>query len=411
MNIFYSWQSWKDTRNNRYFIEEAIKKAIKQLKREDQLDQREFEFDQATSGMTGSPDIADVVFRKIRESDLFVGDITPVAGGDGHKVPNPNVLIELGYAASELGWERVICVANTAYGRVEELPFDIRQHRITLYELKPNDEKAKRDAQMKRLSDAIVMTLQTVEHYSSPEREYLDQLILEYIAQFRVTIPLVVWMLASIVSNSKEEEILKKMLEILVRDLDRISGELPKLTVMHFNVLSYRQIKRWRRMTKVTKKMGALGSLYFNAQPGVNKNLLPSDVENLKPEAEPYLSNTISIIKALYDNEWLSAFNELVDGHILTPDDFLYDRSSPPSSMDQQMRMALYESVAWDSREQFEDYNQALLEHSRRWSAFSSIHVAYREGNLANRIWEVICDIKGVNAWVPHPVSDLPFPE
>lgn len=40
--------------------------------------------------------------------------------------PNPNVLVELGYAAHSLGWDRIIVVVNTAHGAIEELPFDFR---------------------------------------------------------------------------------------------------------------------------------------------------------------------------------------------------------------------------------------------------------------------------------------------
>jgi len=46
--------------------------------------------------------------------------------------PNPNVLIELGYAAKALGWDRLILVLNTAYGPPDELPFDLKHRRFPL---------------------------------------------------------------------------------------------------------------------------------------------------------------------------------------------------------------------------------------------------------------------------------------
>lgn len=35
---------------------------------------------------------------------------------------NPNVLIELGYASSKLGWDRILCIHNLMYGKIEDLP-------------------------------------------------------------------------------------------------------------------------------------------------------------------------------------------------------------------------------------------------------------------------------------------------
>ena len=61
--------------------------------------------------------------------------------------PNPNVLIELGFAINQLGFGKIICINNDSFGAVENLPFDIRQNRIARYELssKPNlkEQKAK----------------------------------------------------------------------------------------------------------------------------------------------------------------------------------------------------------------------------------------------------------------------------
>src|SRR5205085_1155266 len=43
-------------------------------------------------------------------------------GYGGRPTPNPNVLIELGYAAHRHGWNGILCVFNAATGRVEDLP-------------------------------------------------------------------------------------------------------------------------------------------------------------------------------------------------------------------------------------------------------------------------------------------------
>jgi hypothetical protein len=49
-------------------------------------------------------------------------------GEKGRSIPNPNILIELGYAVAKKGWERIICVMNQQYGGPSKLPFDL-QHR------------------------------------------------------------------------------------------------------------------------------------------------------------------------------------------------------------------------------------------------------------------------------------------
>lgn len=70
-------------------------------------------------------------------SDIFVADVT-IINGDylGRKTPNPNVLIELGYAIKSLDWNRIILLYNEDYGSIEEIPFDINHQRMTKYSLR-----------------------------------------------------------------------------------------------------------------------------------------------------------------------------------------------------------------------------------------------------------------------------------
>lgn len=54
-----------------------------------------------TAGIPGTPDIASTIFAKIRDAGVFVADLTLLPHtGSGKRSPNPNVLIELGYAFS-----------------------------------------------------------------------------------------------------------------------------------------------------------------------------------------------------------------------------------------------------------------------------------------------------------------------
>ena len=137
MKIFYSWQSDLPNKNNRNFIEECIDKVKKKFKEIISI-----EADRDVKNNTGAPDIAATIFKKIDGSDLFIADITIInkskyklLRGKSKPTPNPTVLLELGYAACNLGWDRIICVYNTDYSDLEAVPFDLRQHRITNYSL------------------------------------------------------------------------------------------------------------------------------------------------------------------------------------------------------------------------------------------------------------------------------------
>jgi hypothetical protein len=133
--IFYSWQSDVPGSLNRSFIQRALEDAIKAIVFSDE-EVLEPVIDRDTAGLQGSPDIADSIFAKIAMADLFVADVTLVGKiENGRMVANPNVLIELGYAASELGWERIVLVVNTAYGNPAALPFDLRGRRVLSYHL------------------------------------------------------------------------------------------------------------------------------------------------------------------------------------------------------------------------------------------------------------------------------------
>jgi hypothetical protein len=134
-SIFYSWQSDLESATNRSFIEEALKRALKALKRDDSENIIPV-LDRDTAGLSGSPSIADSIFEKISLADTFVADVSIINKGSGQRpTPNPNILVELGYAVAELGWDRVLLVQNTAFGGPEDLPFDLRGRRIATYEL------------------------------------------------------------------------------------------------------------------------------------------------------------------------------------------------------------------------------------------------------------------------------------
>ena len=133
--IFYSWQSDRPNRTTRGFIEDALKKAIRNLgsKASDVYEPpRDLEFDKDTKDTPGSPPIVDTIFRKIEQCAVFVPDLTFCGTTrDGRPIPNANVLIEYGWALAKLGHERIVGVMNAAYGEPtpETVPFNIRHTR------------------------------------------------------------------------------------------------------------------------------------------------------------------------------------------------------------------------------------------------------------------------------------------
>lgn len=133
-NIFYSWQSDLPEDNNKAYIGSCLRKALSNLKKNKDFS-LDYVIDRATSKRIGTIDIAQTIFNKINIAKLFVADVSIInhQSRKYKKTPNPNVLIELGYAVRTIGWENVICVFNTKYGTPEDLPFDIRNRRLLLY--------------------------------------------------------------------------------------------------------------------------------------------------------------------------------------------------------------------------------------------------------------------------------------
>ena len=131
--VFYSWQSDLPNGTNRMFIENALKVVAKEIEK-DTSTGIEPVIDRDTKGLAGAPNIAIAILQKIEKADIFVADVSIIGNVKKRAIPNPNVLIELGYALKALGHERIILVFNTAFGKVEKLPFDLRMHRILTYE-------------------------------------------------------------------------------------------------------------------------------------------------------------------------------------------------------------------------------------------------------------------------------------
>ncbi|MFS8036695.1 hypothetical protein ACI7BZ_06980 [Xanthobacter sp. AM11] len=92
------------------------------------------EVDHDTHGVGGSPLIAETILGKIRDAAIFVADVTPIATtAAGKRVPNPNVMIELGCAMQVLDDQQIVLVMNGAEGAaLKYLPFDLRHRRVPI---------------------------------------------------------------------------------------------------------------------------------------------------------------------------------------------------------------------------------------------------------------------------------------
>jgi hypothetical protein len=159
--IFYSWQSDIKAAANRTLILDALEGAATDLIDYEAVTVQPV-IDRDTMSVPGAPDIGSTIFAKIDASAAIVSDVTIVNGAnEGRPTPNPNVLVELGYALKALGDRRVILVQNTAFGAPELLPFDLRQKRILAYS-SPEDATSRsgeRQALRAKLREALTLIL------------------------------------------------------------------------------------------------------------------------------------------------------------------------------------------------------------------------------------------------------------
>ena len=147
-SVFYSWQSDLSSKTNRTYLEGIITKSLKTVNKDNRIIAC---IDRDTKDELGSPSIQSSVFSKINHCKYFICDVSFC----GNNCPNPNVLIELGYAIKMLGWNKIVCFFNSNTGNIEDLPFDINHNRITPYD--PNNPNDKT-----RLSNIIIQNISSL---------------------------------------------------------------------------------------------------------------------------------------------------------------------------------------------------------------------------------------------------------
>jgi hypothetical protein len=186
--IFYSWQSEHPSSLCRNVIQASLEAALKKLGKDDSTEITPV-LDRDTGGVPGSPSISDKIFEKIVLADVFVADVslsrrtaewrllgfTLTHRSKTRRTPNPNVLLELGYAVAILGWDRIILVQNTEYGGPDDLPFDLRGRRTVTFALGAHntaDEKSERKRALASQLDVAIRSalLPLYEGWRKPER-------------------------------------------------------------------------------------------------------------------------------------------------------------------------------------------------------------------------------------------------
>ena len=145
--VFYAWQANLPDATNKRLIRDALRIASSRLEEEYSDTALRIIVDEATSERPGSPNIPATILEKVKNADAFVCDLTTInedAPEGQERVPNPNVIFELGYAVAYLGWDRIVMLFNTAYGSFpNDVPFDIDRQRASPYKysLPDKDER------------------------------------------------------------------------------------------------------------------------------------------------------------------------------------------------------------------------------------------------------------------------------
>ena len=178
--IFYSWQSDTPNAANRSFILKALEDAAKEIASDDSI-KVEPVVDRDTLDVAGSPDIGTTILAKIKSSDVVVADVTIInSGSAGRFTPNPNVMVEVGYALAVHTESRLILINNLAFGRPEDLPFDLRQKRMLNY--RSAADTPERAADRRNLQATLKVAIETVltQHGVASRREYPCRLSMGY---------------------------------------------------------------------------------------------------------------------------------------------------------------------------------------------------------------------------------------
>ena len=167
--VFFSWQADTPNKVGRNFLNDILEEVCAGITADGTFG--EVRVDSDTQGVAGQPPITETILKKIDVCSVFVADLTFTGKriDSLRPTPNPNVLIEYGWALKTLQQhERVIYVMNTEYGKPtrDNLPFDLGHLRLPITYTLSEDTAAEIKKEEKRklsklLNGAIRASLAT----------------------------------------------------------------------------------------------------------------------------------------------------------------------------------------------------------------------------------------------------------
>lgn len=160
--VFFSWQSDSPAETNAKLIRKSLRAAEKNLSKKNPG--INIILDEATRETPGSPNIADKIFEKLDSTQVYIADISTVTLPNSPRpCANPNVLLELGYAIAQAGWDRTILLLNKACGKFpSDLPFDIVQNRVSVYDISADsgrDALAQKASELQKLLEYAIQLI------------------------------------------------------------------------------------------------------------------------------------------------------------------------------------------------------------------------------------------------------------
>lgn len=301
INIFYSWQSDLDPKLTRYYFKNAIEAARQKI--EEEGSEHSLVLHEATSNLPGSPEIVSTILQKISNCHVFICDVSLSKYGEKGKFsPNPNVLLELGYAIKCIGWERIILLFNSHFGDIKALPFDIPDRRVTSIDIV--DPKAK-DV-LSRFNSIIYNAIKIILDKnpvipSDRDMSYEDEHDLEFAREFVEYIPPVVF-----------KRFIERAPDYLSQDIiSRFDGYEDHVAIADFHIFDSNISTLFYDFMKKMKPYFN-PSLYYSHDPNsgeykamhqtVYGNIIPKnheEIERLRQESESLYRSYFSLISVL----------------------------------------------------------------------------------------------------------------
>jgi hypothetical protein len=173
LKVFWSWQSDTPRSAGKDFIRECLDLVADSIGNDTDLDLPERpEIDQDTQDVAGTPEVVRTILEKIKSASVFIADVSFVnSANNGKRVPNPNVMLELGYAMHVLDSQQIILLMNLEQGGQSHLPFDLGMYRWPItYRLNRAAGDERRLEAQSDLYDALRPAIAASLQYASQNR-------------------------------------------------------------------------------------------------------------------------------------------------------------------------------------------------------------------------------------------------